>query len=242
MEPSATDIEISIKQLDKELFKIERQLFKTMKQKAVPLQDILDWIMFPPVAMRPHFAELNRVLFKTLPTVSNLDELFFVLPQYWNSLHPSVLEHFVDMLEDDDLQKRMQRYMKNLSHFCKQTPLGTFLDKWVGEIPSNYQEVTIELGDRWREKTVEDLMQLQVRISRLKSIGGGHMPFLKETKSSSILVILTLPQHLFPLDFRQKALHDFLRSEDVLKVIIDGQCVLDFKKMVSFLFTGHSVA
>ena len=242
MESSATDIEISIKQLDKELYKIERQLFKTMKQQEVPLQEIFHWIRFPPVAMRPHFAELTRVLFKTLPTESNFDELFLVLPQYWNSLHPSVLEHFVDMLEDDDLQKRMQRYMKNLSHFRKQTPLGSFLDKWVGEIPSNYQEVTIELGEKWREKTVEDLMQLQVRISRLKSIGGGYMPFLKETKSSSILVILTLPQHLFPLDFRQKTLYGFLRSEEVLKVIVDGQCVLELKKVVSFLFTGHSVA
>ena len=241
MDSSATSIEMSIKQLDKELHKIERQLFRTMEQQEVPLEKIFDWIRFLPVAMRPHFAELTRVLFKTLPTVSNLDELFAILPQYWNSLHPSVLEHFVDMLEDGDLQERMQRYMKNLSHFRKQTPLGAFLDKWDGEIPSSYQEVVIELGEKWREKTVNDLMQLQVRISRLKSIGGGHMPFLKATKSSSILVILTLPQHLFPLDFRQKALHDFLRSEDVLKVIVDGQCVLDFKKMVSFLFTGHSV-
>ena len=241
VEPSATDIEMSIKQLDKELYEIEQQFFKTIKQQKVPLEEILDWIRFPPVALRPHFAELTRMLFKTLPTISNPDELFFLLPQYWSSLHPSILEHLVDMLEDDDLQKRMQRYMKNLSHFCKQTPLGVFLDKWVGKIPSSYQEFTIELGERWREKTVEDLMQLQVRISRLKSIGRGHMPFLKETKSSSILVILTLPQYLFPLDFRQKALHDFLRSEDVLKVIVDGQCVLDFKKMVSFLFTSHSV-
>ena len=241
-EQSATSIEMSIKQLDKELYKIQRQLLSTMKRQEVPLEGVLDWIRFPPAAMRPHFAELTRVLFKTTPTVSNLDELFFVLPQYWNSLHPSVLEHFVDMLEDEDLQKRMQRYMKNLSHFRKQTPLGAFLDKWVGEIPSNYQEIIIELEEKWREKTVEDLMQLLVQISRLKSIGGGHMPFLKETKSSGVLVIFTLPQHLFPLDFRQKALHDFLRSNDVLKVIVDGQCVLDFKKMVSFLFTGHSVA
>ena len=242
MEPSATDIEMSVNQLDMELYRIERQLFRTMKQQEVPLEEIFDWIRFPPVAMRPHFAELTRVLFKALPIVSNLDELFLVLPQYWNSLHPSVLEHFVNMLENGDLQERMQRYMKSLSHFRKQTPLGAFLDKSVGEIPSDYQEVVIELGEKWREKTVEDLMQLQVRISRLKSIGGGHMPFLKETKSSSILVILTLPQHLFPLDLRQKALHDFLRSEDVLKVIIDGQCVLDLEKMVSLLFTGQNVA
>ena len=233
---------MSIKQLDKELYMIERHLFRTMKQQKVSHEEILDWIKHPPVAMRPHFAELTRVLFKTLPTVPNPDELFAVLRQYWNSLQPSVLEHLVDMLEDDDLQKRMQQYMKNLSHFRKQTPLGAFSDKWVCEIPSNYKEVTIDLGENWREKTVEDLMQLQVRISRLKSIGGGHMPFLKETKSSGVLVKLTLPQHLFPLNFRQKALHDFLRSEDVLKVFVDGQCLLDLKKMVSLLFTGHSVA
>ena len=96
---------------------IETQLLRTMKEQKAPLKEILDWIRFPPVAMRPHFAELTRVLFKILPTVSNLDELFFVLPQYWNSLHPSVLEHFVDKLKEDDLQERMQRYMKSLSHF-----------------------------------------------------------------------------------------------------------------------------
>ena len=150
MEPSATDIEISIKQLDKELYKIESQLFKTMKQQEVPLEEFFDWIRSPPVPMRPHFAELARVLLKTLPTVSNLDELFFLLPQYWNSLQPSVLEHLVDMLEDDDLQKWMQRYMKNLSHFCKQTPLSAFLDGWVGEKTKHIaQKMILELRVPW---------------------------------------------------------------------------------------------
>ena len=234
LEPSAASIEVSVKKLDRELYKIERQVFSTIKQQKLPIDEILNWIRFPPMSLRPHFAKLTEMLSKSLLNVSSVDELFFVLPQYWNSLHPAILEHFVDMLEDVDLQIRMQQYMNNLRQFRKHTTIGNFLDiQWVGEIPSDYQEFIVELGESWREKTVEDLMQLQVRISRLKGIGGGYMPLLKTARSSSIHIVFALPNHVFPFAVKQKTVHDFLKSEDVLNVLVDGQCVIDFIKLVS---------
>lgn len=229
---SATSVVASIKQLDQELYKIERQVFKTIKQEKLPLEEILDWIRFPPSALRTQFAEITRVLAKTLTDVSSVDELFFILPPFWNSFNPSLLEHFVNMLEDESLQKRMQGYLDNLCHFRNQTTLGDFLDKWVGDIPPNYREFVMELGESWREKTVEDLEKFRIRVSRQKLFGSGHMPIMITTKSSSILVVYALPQTLFPINFRQKALHDFLRDEDVLKVVVDGECVLDLANLV----------
>ena len=127
----------------------------------------------------------------------------------------------------------MDRYMDDLHCFRIQTTLGDFLDKWVGEIPSGYQEFVLELGEEWREKKVEEFEQFRIRLSRLQSFGGGHMSFMKTAKSSSILVVLALPEHLFPISLGQQVIHDLLRDEKVMRVIVNGQSMLDLEKLVS---------
>jgi hypothetical protein len=134
----------------------------------------------------------------------------------------------------------MDHYMEELRHFRIQTTLGDFLDKWVGEIPSGYQEFVLELGEEWRKKTVEDFEQFRIRLSRLQSFGGGHMSFMKTAKSSSILVVLALPTHLFPLNLRQKAVHNFFRDDCIVRMMVDGRYVYDSKKLVSVLTLKHT--
>ena len=231
-EPS-NGLSVVIERLDEQYIEIEQLVFKTIKHRKVPLEDVLNWIRFLPMTLRTQFAELIQGQAKILTSASNVDELFFILSPYWNSLHPALLGYLVKKLGDEDLKARMDRYMEELHHFRIQTTLGDLLDKWVGKIPPGYKEFVLELGEEWREKTVEEFEQFRIRLSRLHSFGGGHMSFLKTAKSSSILVVLALPQHLFPINLRQKPLHDFLRHEDVLRMMVGGQCVLDLEKLVS---------
>ena len=235
-EPSSSvNVNVVIERLDKQYIEIEKLVFKAIKWRKVPLEDILDWIRFPPATLRNQLADLVQTRVKLLANVSSIDELFFILSSYWNSLHPDLLGYLVNQLEDTDLKARMDRYMEDLHHFRIQTTLGDFLDKWVGEIPSGYQEFVLELGEEWRKKTVEDFEQFRIRLSRLQSFGGGHMSFMKTAKSSSILLLLALPAHLFPLNLRQKAIHNFFQDESVVRMMVDGQCIYDSKKLVSVL-------
>ena len=201
----------------------------------MPLDDILDWIRFPPMTLRTQFADLVQSRAKILANVSSVDELFFILSSYWNSLHPYLLEYLISKLEDEDLKARMERYADDLRRFRIQTTLGDFLDKWVGGIPPGYKEFVLELGEEWREKTVEDFEKFQTRLSRLQCFGGGHMSFMKTAKSSSILVVLALPEVLFPINLRQTVVHSFLRDESIVRMMVDGQCVLNLEKLVSLL-------
>ena len=228
-------IDVVIERLDEQYIEIEQLVFKTINQRKVPLENLLNWIRFLPVTLRTQFANLVQNQAKLLASVSSVDELFFILSSYWNSFHPALLEYLVKKLGDEDLKARMKHYMDDLHHFRIQTTLGDFLDKWVGKIPSGYDEFVLELGEEWRDRTLEDFEQFKIRLSRLQSFGGGHMSFMKTAKSSSILVVLALPQHLFPIDLRQRALHDFLRDEDVVRVIVDGQCVFDTENLESLL-------
>ena len=164
-----------------------------------------------------------------------LMSFFSVLSTYWNLFHPALLQHLVNKLGGEELKARMDRYMDDLHCFRIQTTLGDFLDKWVGEILSGYQEFVLELGEEWREKTVEEFEQFRIRLSRLQSFGGGNMSFVKTAKSSSILVVLALPDHLFPINLRQTIVHNFLRDENIARMVMDGQCVFDLEKLVSLL-------
>ena len=232
-EPSS-NVNVVIERLDKQYIEIEQLVFEAIKRRKVPLEDMLTWIRFPPVTLRSQFADLVQTLPKLLANVSSIDELFFILSTYWNSFHPDLLMYLVNKLEDTDLKAQMDRYMEDLHHFRVQTTLGDFLDKWVGKIPSGYQEFVLELGEEWRKKTVEDFEQFRISLSRLQCFGGGHMPFMKTAKSSSIVTVLALPAHLFPLNLRQKAIHKVFKDGNIVRMMVDGQyCVYDSKKLVS---------
>ena len=227
---------MQIDQLDQQYIEIETLVLKTIKNRDIPLDEVMDWVRFPPTRLRTQFAELLRQQATVISSASSVDELFSFLSSYWNLFHPARLQHLVNKLGDEVIKSRMDRYMADLHHFRIQTTLGDFLDKWVGEIPPGYQEFVLELGEEWRTKTVEDFEQFQVRLSRLQSFGGGRMSIMRTAKSSSVLIVLAFPQQLFPLNLRQKALHNFLRDENVLRVMIDGRYVFDSKKLVSVLF------
>ena len=214
---------------------MESLVLETIKGRKVPLDKVLNWIRFPPTSLRTQFADFLRSQAKLLFSSTTVDELFAIVSSYWNLFHPALLQHLVNKLGDQGIKSRMDRYMDDLYHFRIQTTLGDFLDKWVGEIPPGYQEFVLELGEEWREKTVEEFEQFRIRLSRLQNFGGGHMSFMKTAKSSSILVVLALPDHLFPINIRQTVIHNFLRDENIARMMVDGQCVFDLEKLVSLL-------
>jgi hypothetical protein len=235
-EPSNNvNVNVVIERLDKQYIDIEQLVFKAIKRRKVPLDDVLNWIRFPPMPLRTQFADLVQARVRLLASISSVDELFFILSSYWNPLHPDLLGYLINKLADADLKVQMDHYMEDLHHFRVQTTLGDFLDKWVGEIPSGYQEFVLELGEEWRKKTVEDFEQFRVRLSRLQSFGGGHMPFMKTAKSSSILIVLALPAYLFPLYLRQKAIHKVFQDDGIVRMTVDDQYVHDSKELVSVL-------
>ena len=61
------------------------------------------------------------------------------------------------------------------------------------------------------------------------------MPFMKTAKSNSVVIMLALPAYLFPLNLRQKAVHNVFEDGNIVRMMVDGQYVYDSKKLVSVL-------
>ena len=235
VEEPSYGLEVQIDRLDQQYIEIETLVLRTIKNREIPLDEVLDWVRFPPTKLRTQFAEVLRQQARVISSATSIDELFSFLSSYWNLFHPALLQHLVNKLGDEDLKARMDCYMDDLYHFRIQTTLGDFLDKWIGKIPPGYKEFILEVGEEWRERTIEDFEQFRIRLSRLQDFGGGHMSYLKAVKSSSILIVLALPAQLFPLNFSQKDMHTFIKDENIVRVMVDGECVINMKNLVSEL-------
>ena len=219
-------IDDEITRLDEEYIAIENLVLETIRQQNVPVKKMLQWVLVLPMMLKAQFSEVLQAQRKEMSAASDVDELFLILSQYWNSLQPSLLEHLIIKLCDATLRDHMNSYRRDLENFRKHTTLGEFVDKWMGIIPSGLDEFIVELGKEWRGKTIHDLEQFRLQLSRQKCFNG-HMPFTKKVISGSILVVFAIPRSVFPLNFVGKEMWYFLLNHQILRVMVEGRCVLD---------------
>ena len=222
-------IEEQIEQLDEEYTEIESLVLESIKIHKVPHKTMLNWVMVLPMTLKAQFSELLRTQAKELTSASDVDQLFMILSPYWNSLHPTLLEHVIKKLADEKLKARMKRYVEELRRFRIHTRLGDFIEKWAGGVPAGFDKFTMELGEEWREKTVEDLEQFCIRLSQQQCIGG-HVTYMKKVTAGSVLVMFAIPQCCFPMNFEEDV-QTFLREECVLGVFVGGQSILDLRQV-----------
>ena len=227
-------IEEQIEELDEQCTEIESLVLEAIKLHNILHKTMLKWIQVLPMALKSQFSELLQRNAKALSNASSVDELFIIVSPYWNSLHPTLLEHLVKKLADAKLRSLMNRYTADLCKFRIHTKLGDFIEKWVGGAPPGFDDFVMELGEEWREKSLEDLEQFRIRLSRQQCIPGGHMTYMKKVLPGSIFVELALSHCCFPLVFDKDA-EKFLREENVHGVYVNGKCILYLHHQVSVI-------
>lgn len=219
-------IDEKITKLEEEYVEIESLVLEAIGMENIPVKKMLRWVQVLPMTLKAQFSELLRTQAKAMSTASNTDELFFILSQYWNSLHPSLLEHIVSKLQNASLKERMSGYMNDLRTFRSCTSLGEFVDKWVGRVPPGLDEFIMELGEEWKGRTMNDLEQFRLQLSRQKCFSG-QMPYMKKAVSGSILVVFGISSSIFPLNFKRPAIRSLLQEYHILRVTVKGNCILD---------------
>ena len=84
-------------------------------------------------------------------------------------------------------------------------------------VPFNYKELEIKLGDGWREKTLEDLENLQCRMSLQSRV-------LKMIREGSLIVTYLVP---ISSDLPIRGLISYLQEQCVLLITMDKECIFE---------------
>ena len=216
-------LEEEIKRLDDEYIDIENLVLETItKDDNISHKTMLRWVQVMPLEIKTQFSQMLVTQAKTLSNASSTDELFIILSHYWNSQHPNLLEYLIRKLRDDSLNTRIKHYMEELRSFRIHTTLGNFIDKWMRGPPPGFKEYVIKLGKQWRDKTLEDLNQFVIGLSRQKCFES-HFLYMNKVTTGCLAVVIAFPQCCFPLKPDDELLH-YLQENMVHCISTGDEC------------------
>ena len=153
------------------------------------------------------------------------NEFFHRLKEYCNAQDPDILEDLIEELGDEEAKMRLKQFSDQLLTFQRETKLKDMIGNYDGpehNMPPNYKEVAIKLGDNWHEKTLEDLKNARLSIS-LKS--GAWL--LKLIEAGSLIVTYMVPIYEdLELSDDQR---DYLCSQNVMEITMGGKYIFTDK-------------
>ena len=231
-------LEEEIKRLDDEYIDIESLVLETITKYNISHKTMLRWVQVMPLEIKTQFSQMVVAQAKTLSNASNADELFIILSHYWNSQHPNLLKYLIRKLGDDILNERIEHYMEQLRRFRVRTTLGNFIDKWMLGPPPGFDKYVIKLGERWRDKTLEDLNQFVIGLSRQKCFEC-NLLYMNKVTTGCLAVVIAFPQCCFPLRPDDELLH-YLQENMVHCISTEDECILNLEPNKSDHVTNQS--
>ena len=150
----------------------------------------------------------------------NLIEFFHKLKDYCNAQDPDILEDLIELLGDEETKMKKNQFIDKLVAFQRGTKIKDMIGNYDGpeNMPANYKELEIKLGDNWREKTLEDLKNVRFMLS---SKSGAWL--LKLIEDGSLIVTYLVPNSDdLQLDDEQS---DYLCRQNVIQITMGGKYV-----------------
>jgi len=232
-------LEEEIKQLEEKYADLVVYVQDAFKTGGVSLKKIRACLLVLPVSLK-QYAKYLQSQAENLSQASSIDGLFLVLSPYWDFLNPSLLAHLANKIGDEQTRRSVEEYSEELREFRMRTKIGDLIDKWTGTSLPDTQEIVMELGDNWREKSVEQLEELRIKFLRKCCLEDYILP-LKRIKLSSVDAVFSLPESVDIDSLKLESLREFFQEHQVLRILLNGECILNLQlqQVHLFLLSNH---
>ena len=223
-----------IKQFEKKYADLVVSVRNAFKRGGVSFEKVQDCLLQLPVCLK-QYAKLLQSEAARLCQASSINELFFILSPYWDFLNPSLLAHLAHSFGDEQTIRLVEEYLGELREFRKRTKINNFIDKWTGILLPDTQEIVMELGDNWKEKSLEQLEELRIEVSRKRCFEDYVMP-LKRIRVSSVDAVFSLPESVDVDSLELESLREFFQEHQVLRILLNRVCILNLQVQQVYLF------
>ena len=219
-----------IEQFEEKYEDLVDYVLNAFKEGKVSIKRVMKCLRQLPVSLKLHFGEFLQKQAALLSRVSSIDELFFILSLHWDFLNPSLLTHLASRFGDEQTRRSVEEYLGELRKFRMRTKIKNFIDRWTGILQPDTQEIVMELGDNWREQSLEQLEEFRIEVSRQRCFANYVMP-LKRIKISSVDAIFSLPDSVDIHSLGLESLYKFFRKHQVLRILINGVCIFNLERL-----------
>ena len=215
--PMNKNVRDTIRALERKFSSVQRQFMKVRHATLEELQSCL--------ATLPSFQSNSTALLLHEATKTK-NEFFHCLKDYCNVLEPEILEDLIEELGDEETKTKLNQFNEELKTFQRGTKLKDMIGNYDGpeNMPPEYKELSIKLGNKWREKTLEELKNVRLRMS-LRSC------LLKLIEDGSLIVTYLVPNNTeLQLNDNQR---EYLCRQNVEEITMGGKCIFTTKGNVT---------
>lgn len=156
-----------IEVLEKRFCSLASSALEEIIEGKVDVKQIRQHIMSLPYKLK---REISYTLDQHAPEIRrkrDMDRLFIYLDTtIWNFVDYMLLEHIIRQFGSAQLRRDMERYVADLTQFCRQTTVSQLIRYWPGrsEAPTNYCPLTARINMDPDRCTVEHLNKLRKEL------------------------------------------------------------------------------
>ena len=224
VQPLVCDIEKEIEELENQFFDVVAKAASSLEN--VHLSQLKMCITQLPVSVKYRHKKFLEDKLSAIDAAQSVGAVFAILGLYWDFLNCGLLTELVRRLGNDETKLLMLQYTEKLQRFRIKTKLGDFIGKWAQSNPPHIVEFKMEMGENWRDRTLEDLEEFRKRLARSMYVEE-YALCMKGTEPGSIFITWALPSSLPGIADALQAAFAVLQKHGVLRMIFQGKCIPD---------------
>lgn len=143
--------------------------FGELLEEAVPITRLRMSAAVVPMRVKKDLKD-QREAIMSLSKAADVIEFIGHLNLHSDYLKPSLLEHMIDKYGHEELKTKMRRYKEDLNLYREATKLKDIVGVEEGSVNPDDRALVQKLGSRWGDKKLKDLVQLQEKEHRHKTI------------------------------------------------------------------------
>ena len=227
-----------IKDLEEKYGVLTDDVLSALKKQHVSLEKIKSYLRQLPVSLKQQYHRFLQSQGSRLINAKNIDELFWILSGYWDFINPSLLVDLTRKFGDEQTKASVDMYMKELKEFRMRTKLKDFINQWTGQPRPDFHEIVLEFKDDWSEYTLEQLEEFRNAFLCKQWLEAYAMPF-GGIKEACVAAVFSLPKAIDSQDLEN--LHDFFQEHQILKVFLNGICIVNTQVYYIFANVEYKV-
>ena len=224
VQPLECDIEKEIEELEDQFLDVVDEAASSLEN--VPLSKIKRCVTQLRVSVKYQHKKFLEDKLSAIDAAQSVGAVFAILGLYWDFLNCGLLTELVRRLGNDETKLLMLQYTEKLRQFRMKTKLGDFMDKWARSTPPQFVEFITEMGDNWKECTLEDLEEFRNQLARSMYVEEYALR-IKSTKPGSVFITWALPSSFPGIADTLQSAFEVLQKHGVLRIIFQGKCIPD---------------
>jgi len=156
----------------------------------------------------------------------NIEEIFAILGLYWDFINCGLLVEMIHRFEKGlpDVKQELEKYLCKLRLFRCQTKVKEFIDKWVHPLPPYFGNLTLELDETWKDRTLEELDEFITGVCRQHALEP-YSVLLKRTESGSVALTGAVQSSFPTKKVSAQISQSFLHQHGVLRLTFKRTCM-----------------